>query len=77
VAAVCGPLLGVLFVWLTFGPLSLRLITGESATPATVVPWWLLGVAAVVLLLTLAVVVRAEAAVRRRRGLGDVLRAGD
>jgi putative ABC transport system permease protein len=76
-AAVCGPLLGVLFVRLTFGPLSLHLITGQSARPATVVPWWLLGAAAIVLLLTLVAVVGAEAAVRRRRGLGDVLRAGD
>jgi len=75
-AAVCGPLLGALLVGLTFGPLSLRLITGQSAAPVTVVPWWLLGVASVALLLTLAAVVGAEAAVRRRRGLGDVLRAG-
>jgi putative ABC transport system permease protein len=76
VAAICGPLLGVLLVRLTFEPLSLRLITGQGAAPMTVVPWWLLGVAAVVLLLTLVAVVGAEAAVRRRRGLGDVLRAG-
>jgi putative ABC transport system permease protein len=76
VAAVSGPLLGVLLVRLTFGPLSLRLITTQSADPPAVVPWWLLGVASIVLLLTLVAVVVAEAAVRRRRGLGDVLRAG-
>jgi putative ABC transport system permease protein len=76
VAALCGPLLGVLLVRLSFGPLSLELITGQAAAPVTVVPWWVLGVVAVVLLVTLVVVVRAEAAVRRRRGLGDMLRVG-
>ena len=76
VAAVCGPLLGLLLVRLGFGPLALRLITGQSADPPPVVPWWLLGVAAVVLPAALAGLVAAEAAVRRRRGLGDVLRAG-
>jgi putative ABC transport system permease protein len=76
VAAVCGPLLGVLLVRLTFGPLALRVLTGQTADPGTVVPWWLLGMAAVALLGTLVAVVAAEAAVRHRRRLGDVLRAG-
>ncbi|MFI5890109.1 FtsX-like permease family protein [Actinoplanes sp. NPDC051513] len=76
-AAVFGPLLGVLLVWLSFGALSLSLITGQSDSPVTVVPWWLLGVMAVGLLVALVVVVAAEAAVRRRRGLGDLLRAGE
>ena len=76
VAAVCGPLLGVVVGWVTFGALSLRLITGQSGSPVMVVPWWLLGVVAVVVLLALVVVVGAEGAVRRRRGLGEVLRAG-
>ncbi|WP_433362527.1 FtsX-like permease family protein [Actinoplanes sp. CA-142083] len=76
VAAIFGPLLGVLLVWLSFGPLSLSLITGQSAAPLTVVPWWLLGALAVVLLLALVVMVPAEAAVRRRRGLAEVLRTG-
>jgi putative ABC transport system permease protein len=78
-AAVCGPLLGVLLVRLTFGPLSLRLLTGQSGDPATAVPWWLLGVVPVALLATLVAVVAvvaAEAAVRRRRRLADVLRVG-
>jgi putative ABC transport system permease protein len=75
-AAVFGPLLGLSVVWLGFGPLSLRLITGQSAAPATVVPWWALGALALVLLLALLVVVPAEGAVRRRQGLSDVLRTG-
>jgi putative ABC transport system permease protein len=75
-AAVFGPLLGVLLVWLSFGALSLSLITGQSAAPVTVVPWWLLGALAAVLLAALVVIVPAEAAVRRRRGLAEVLRTG-
>jgi putative ABC transport system permease protein len=77
VAAVCGPLLAFLLVRLTFGPLALRTLTGQTADPPAVVPWWLLGVAAVALLGALVTVVAAEASVRRRRRLGDVLRAGE
>ncbi|GIE07810.1 FtsX-like permease family protein [Paractinoplanes durhamensis] len=76
VAAIGGPLLGLLLVKLTFGPLALRTLTGQLADPATTVPWWLLGVAAVLLLGTLVAVVAAEAALRRHLRLGDVLRAG-
>ncbi|GIM89158.1 FtsX-like permease family protein [Paractinoplanes toevensis] len=75
-AAICGPLLALLLVRLTFGPLALHTLTGQTADPGTVVPWWLFGVTAIVLLGTLVAVVAAEAVVRRRQGLGEVLRAG-
>jgi len=76
VAAVLGPLLGVLLVEFCFGPLALRLLTGQSEDPATVVPWWVLALTPVVLLLGLVAVVAAEAVVRRRLRLADVLRVG-
>ncbi|MEV4293065.1 FtsX-like permease family protein [Nonomuraea bangladeshensis] len=75
VAAVGGPLLGVLLARLTSGSLALRLLTG--ADPAPVVPWWALGLVAVVFLAAVAVVVPVESALRRRRRLSEVLRAGD
>ncbi|MET8988199.1 FtsX-like permease family protein [Nonomuraea wenchangensis] len=75
VAAVGGPLLGVLLARLTFGSLALRLLTG--ADPAPAVPWWALGLVAVVFLAAVAVVVPVESALRRRRRLSEVLRAGD
>jgi putative ABC transport system permease protein len=76
VAIVCGPLLGLLLVKLTFGALALRTLTGQAADPSTVVHWWPVGVAAVAMLGALAAVVAAEAAARRPQRLGDVLRAG-
>ncbi|WP_433303253.1 FtsX-like permease family protein [Actinoplanes sp. CA-030573] len=76
VAAAGGPLLALLLVRLTFGPLALRTLTGQTADPATAVPWWLAAVVVAVLAVTLAAVVATEAAVRRRRRLGDVLRVG-
>jgi hypothetical protein len=45
--------------------------------PATVLPWWRLGMVAVVLLTAVAVVVPIESATRRRRRLSEVLRAGE
>ncbi|GIF20367.1 putative ABC transport system permease protein [Actinoplanes tereljensis] len=75
-AAVFGPLLGMLLVALTFGPLALRTLTGQTADPATVVPWWMFAGTAVVLLGALIAVVAAEAVTRRRRRLGEVLRVG-
>ncbi|MFF4623487.1 FtsX-like permease family protein [Nonomuraea jabiensis] len=75
VAAVGGPLLGVLLARLTFGSLALRLLTG--ADPALALPWWGLGLVAVVFLAAVAVVVPVESALRRRRRLSEVLRAGD
>jgi putative ABC transport system permease protein len=76
VAAIFGPLLALLLVKLTFGSLGLRTLTGQTADPAPVIPWWLLALVAVVLLATLVAVVAAEAAVRRHRRLSDVLRLG-
>jgi putative ABC transport system permease protein len=76
VAAIGGPLLALLLVRLTFGPLTLRTLTGQAADPAPLIPWWLFGLVAAALFATLAVVVAAEAAVRRRRRLSDVLRVG-
>jgi len=77
VAAVCGPLLALPLAGLTFAPLGLRTLTGQSSEPSMVVHWWLLGLMTVALFAALVVEVIAEAAVRRRRRLGDVLRAGD
>ncbi|MER6004895.1 FtsX-like permease family protein [Nonomuraea angiospora] len=74
VAAVGGPLLGVLLARLTFGSLALRLLTG--ADPALALPWSGLGLVAVVFLAAVAVVVPVESALRRRRRLSEVLRAG-
>jgi putative ABC transport system permease protein len=76
-AAVCGPPLALLMVRLAFGPLALRTLTGQIADPLTAVPWWLLGVTAGVLLGALVAVVATESTLRRRRRLGDVLRAGE
>ncbi|MEV0830116.1 FtsX-like permease family protein [Nonomuraea rubra] len=75
VAAVVGPLLGVLLTRLTFGSLALHLLTG--ADPALALPWWGLGLVAVVFLVAVAVVVPVESALRRRRRLSEVIRAGD
>ncbi|MEV4497521.1 ABC transporter permease [Micromonospora arborensis] len=77
VAAVCGPLLGALLARLTLGPLDLRLLTGQATDPATVLPWWLLGLVSVALLTAAAAVVPAESALRRRDRLSEVLRAGE
>jgi putative ABC transport system permease protein len=77
VAAVGGPLLGVLLAHLTLGPLALRVLTGQDADPATVLPWWRLGLVTVAFLAAVAVVVPVESALRRRRRLSEVLRAGD
>jgi putative ABC transport system permease protein len=76
VAAVGGPLLGVLLARLTLGPLELRLLTGQVTDPAPVLPWWVLGLLSVVVLATVPVLVWHESAVRRRQRLSDVLRVG-
>ena len=76
VAAVCGPLLALPLAQLTFPALTLHTLTGQLGDPATVVPWWLFGVAALALLAGWVGEVVVEAAVGRRRRLGDVLRAG-
>lgn len=76
VAAVAGPLLGVLLAHLTFGPLALRVLVGADDDPAVAPPWWGAALVAGVLLAAVAVVVPIEAAVRRRRRLSEVLRAG-
>ncbi|GAA2906500.1 hypothetical protein Acy02nite_74940 [Actinoplanes cyaneus] len=76
VAAVVGPLLGVLFARVTLGPLALRLLTGQSENPVLVLPWLMIGVVGVLFLVMVVVVVSAEAAARRRRRLSEVLRVG-
>ncbi|MDG4808650.1 ABC transporter permease [Micromonospora sp. WMMD1120] len=77
VAAVCGPLLGVLLARLTLGPLDLRLLTGQAADPTAVVPWWLLGLLGAALVAAAATVVPVESTLRRRDRLSEVLRAGE
>ncbi|WP_433177162.1 FtsX-like permease family protein [Actinoallomurus sp. CA-150999] len=76
VAAVGGPLIGVLLARLTFGPLALRLLTGQAADPPLVLPWWWLGLLIVALPVAVAVAVPVESVLRRRRRLSEVLRAG-
>jgi putative ABC transport system permease protein len=76
VAAVGGPLLGVLLARLTLGPLALRLLTAQAADPALVLPWWEIGLVTVALLAAVAAVAPVESALRRRQRLGEVLRAG-
>jgi putative ABC transport system permease protein len=75
-AAIGGPLLGLLLARLSLGPLALRLLTGQPDDPVLVPPWWWLGLIALGLLAAVAVVVPLEAARRRRLLLGEVLRAG-
>ncbi|GIJ23001.1 FtsX-like permease family protein [Micromonospora lutea] len=77
VAAVGGPLLGALLARLMLGPLELRLLTGQAADPAAVLPWWLLGVVSAALLTAAVAVVPVESALRRRDRLSEVLRAGE
>jgi putative ABC transport system permease protein len=67
----------VLLVRLTVGPLTLQVLTGQTAEPRLVIAWWGIGLAAVALLAMVGAVVWAETALRRRRRLGDVLRAGN
>ncbi|MDQ7904068.1 ABC transporter permease [Phytohabitans sp. ZYX-F-186] len=76
VAAIGGPLLGVLLAYLTAGPLALRVVVGAEGDPPVAVPWWGIAPLAAAFLAAVAVVVPVEAAVRRRRRLGEVLRAG-
>lgn len=76
VAAIGGPLLGILLAHLTFGPLALRLITATDGDPAVAVPWSGAVLVAAAFLVTVAVVVPLESALRRRHRLSEVLRAG-
>jgi putative ABC transport system permease protein len=75
-AAVCGPLLGVLLARLTLGPLGLRLLTGQTDGPALLLPWVGLAVIAAAFPAALATIAPAESALRRRRRLSEVLRVG-
>ncbi|WP_327003580.1 hypothetical protein OHA72_52375 [Dactylosporangium sp. NBC_01737] len=77
IAAVGGPLLGILLARLTLGPLELRLLTRQAVDPSLALPWGWLTLMAAALVVTVAVVVPVEAALRRRRQLGEVLRAGE
>ncbi|MFI5928172.1 FtsX-like permease family protein [Micromonospora sp. NPDC051543] len=77
VVAVCGPLLGALLARVTFGPLDLRLLTGQADDPAAILPWWLLALLGTALLAAAATVVPVESALRRRDRLSEVLRAGE
>ncbi|QTE30970.1 ABC transporter permease [Pengzhenrongella sicca] len=75
VACLSGLALGAGLASVLIGPLTLRLVTGQAAEPALVLPWWVL--AALVLLAgTVALVVAVESSARRRERLGQVLRVG-
>jgi putative ABC transport system permease protein len=76
IAAVGGPLLGVLLAYLTLGPLALRLLTSQPDSPALIPPWAEIMVIALAFPAMVAAVVAVESAVRRRRRLGEVLRVG-
>jgi len=75
-AAVTGPLMGVLLAHLTLGPFALRLLTGQPADPTVALPWWGLALVAGTLLAGFAATAPIESALRRRRRLSEVLRAG-
>jgi putative ABC transport system permease protein len=76
VAALAGPPLGILLAYLTFGPLALRVLVGTDGDPAVAVPWWGAALLAAGFLAAVTVVVPIESALRRRRRLGELLRAG-
>ncbi|MFY1689756.1 FtsX-like permease family protein [Plantactinospora sp. WMMB782] len=76
VAAVAGPLFGVLLASQLPGPLALRRLTGQAADPALALPWWQFGLLCAALLVAAVSVLRIEFALRRRWRLGEVLRAG-
>jgi putative ABC transport system permease protein len=76
IAAVGGPLLGVLLAYLTFGPLALRLLTSQPDGPALNLPWAEIVVIALAFPAMVAAVVSVESAVGRRRRLSEVLRIG-
>lgn len=76
IAAVGGPLLGVLLAHLTFGPLALRMLTSQPDSPALILPWAEIVVIALAFPAMVAAVVSVESAVRRRSRLSEVLRIG-
>ncbi|KQR17305.1 FtsX-like permease family protein [Cellulomonas sp. Leaf334] len=73
VAAVGGVLLGMVLVGALVAPLALRLVTGQSADPGVVLPWWVVLPVGLVGAAVL-VVVTVESSARRRERLGQVLR---
>ena len=75
VAALGGLFAGILLAWVSIGPLALRLVTGGSADPPLVVPWWTV-IPALIVVAAVPVVVAVEMSLRRRERLGLVLRAG-
>ena len=75
-AAFGGPLLGLLLAGLTFGSLALRLVVGGDSQPPMTVPWWVLAALVVILLAAVPVAGAAEAILRRRQGLSELLRVG-
>jgi putative ABC transport system permease protein len=76
-AVLAGALIGVAVPVLLTSALGLRRVTGELGTTALVVTPLPFALAVGVAVLALLVSVAAEAAVRRRDRLGDVLRVGD
>lgn len=76
VAAVGGPLLGMLLAALTVDSLALRLLAGWDTDPAVTLPWLGAALIAAVLPVAAAAVVAVESVSRRRRGLSELLRVG-
>ena len=73
VASLGGLLIGVLLTGAIVAPLALRLVTGQSADPGVVLPWWAT-LPIVLLAVTVVVVVAVESLFRRRGSLGQALR---
>jgi len=73
VAALGGMLMGVLLTGAIVAPLALRLVTGQSADPGVVLPWWATMPVAL-LAATVLAVVAVESAVRRGDTLAQLLR---
>jgi putative ABC transport system permease protein len=76
-AVLGGPLLGLLLAALTFGSLALRLVVGGDSPPPLTMPWWTLAPLVAILLAAVPVAGAAETILRRRQGLGELLRVGD
>jgi putative ABC transport system permease protein len=74
-AAAGGLVLGVLLARASLGPLGLRLLTGQAADPAAVVPWAVVVPAAALPVLAAAAVALAEARRGTRADLARALRS--
>lgn len=75
-ATLFGVGLGITEAWAMFGHLSLDIVTGQTSTPALVIPWWSLVPAALVAATSL-LIARLEATRLSRTALAVLLRGGN